>query len=314
MLAGAAIVFFAYIGFDSISTHAEEARNPSRDVPIGIMTSLVLCTVSTLVSGQALATGAEARFEIFNAVPAVSDGELAGMRGGFFTAAGAHFDFGASIQTMVNGQLALQTNIQWTPAGSSTQQLSGLGTLFHQRASRSQSCQGGHWNHRFQCCDGCDRQRSRRGRQSRALPGGHAVRSADDGRNCGAVRHPIPPQHLTLLPPVTAQASAARLAGGTCPGCRYTGRRRRFDPGVRQFERRANSEHHPEQRQQPDHHPKHQCHADDLQLPGLAAAASRTPSPRNWRVTSWRRPVSAPAINPSVRDRESSRRSNSAPG
>jgi APA family basic amino acid/polyamine antiporter len=44
MLAGAAIVFFAYIGFDSISTHAEEARNPSRDVPIGILTSLVLCT------------------------------------------------------------------------------------------------------------------------------------------------------------------------------------------------------------------------------------------------------------------------------
>src|ERR1700676_4979821 len=45
MLAGAAIVFFAYIGFDSVSTHAEEARNPSRDVPIGIMVSLVLCTV-----------------------------------------------------------------------------------------------------------------------------------------------------------------------------------------------------------------------------------------------------------------------------
>jgi basic amino acid/polyamine antiporter, APA family len=45
MLAGAAIVFFAYIGFDSISTHAEEARNPSRDVPIGIMASLILCTI-----------------------------------------------------------------------------------------------------------------------------------------------------------------------------------------------------------------------------------------------------------------------------
>jgi APA family basic amino acid/polyamine antiporter len=44
MLAGAAIIFFAYIGFDSISTHAEEARNPSRDVPIGILTSLALCT------------------------------------------------------------------------------------------------------------------------------------------------------------------------------------------------------------------------------------------------------------------------------
>ena len=45
MLAGAAIIFFAYIGFDSVSTHAEEARNPSRDIPIGILASLVTCTV-----------------------------------------------------------------------------------------------------------------------------------------------------------------------------------------------------------------------------------------------------------------------------
>ena len=45
MLAGAALVFFAYIGFDSVSTHAEEARNPQRDVPIGILVSLVLCTI-----------------------------------------------------------------------------------------------------------------------------------------------------------------------------------------------------------------------------------------------------------------------------
>jgi APA family basic amino acid/polyamine antiporter len=44
MLAGAAIIFFAYIGFDSVSTHAEEARHPQRDVPIGIICSLVLCT------------------------------------------------------------------------------------------------------------------------------------------------------------------------------------------------------------------------------------------------------------------------------
>jgi APA family basic amino acid/polyamine antiporter len=45
MLAGAAIIFFAYIGFDSVSTHAEEARNPQRDVPIGIICSLIVCTV-----------------------------------------------------------------------------------------------------------------------------------------------------------------------------------------------------------------------------------------------------------------------------
>lgn len=45
MLAGAAMVFFAYIGFDSLSTHAEEARNPKRDIPIGIISSLLICTV-----------------------------------------------------------------------------------------------------------------------------------------------------------------------------------------------------------------------------------------------------------------------------
>src|SRR5947208_244733 len=45
VMQGASYVFFAYIGFDSVSTHAEEARNPQRDVPIGILTSLALCTV-----------------------------------------------------------------------------------------------------------------------------------------------------------------------------------------------------------------------------------------------------------------------------
>lgn len=45
IMLGASIVFFAYIGFDSISTHAEEAKNPQRDVPFGILASLVLCTV-----------------------------------------------------------------------------------------------------------------------------------------------------------------------------------------------------------------------------------------------------------------------------
>ena len=45
MLAGAAMIFFAYIGFDSVSTHAEEARNPQRDVPFGIIASLLICTI-----------------------------------------------------------------------------------------------------------------------------------------------------------------------------------------------------------------------------------------------------------------------------
>jgi APA family basic amino acid/polyamine antiporter len=42
---GAAIVFFAYIGFDAVSTVAEECRNPKRDMPIGIIGSLILCTI-----------------------------------------------------------------------------------------------------------------------------------------------------------------------------------------------------------------------------------------------------------------------------
>ena len=49
---GAGVIFFAYIGFDAVSTAAQEAKNPQRDMPIGILGSLVLCTVLyVLVSG-----------------------------------------------------------------------------------------------------------------------------------------------------------------------------------------------------------------------------------------------------------------------
>ncbi len=47
--AGAAIVFFAYIGFDAVSTVAEETRNPKRDLPIGIIGSLIICTIFYIV-------------------------------------------------------------------------------------------------------------------------------------------------------------------------------------------------------------------------------------------------------------------------
>ena len=45
VLTGASIVFFTYIGFDSVSTAAEECRNPQRDLPFGILTTLVVCTI-----------------------------------------------------------------------------------------------------------------------------------------------------------------------------------------------------------------------------------------------------------------------------
>lgn len=48
-LAGAAVVFFAYIGFDAVSTVAEETRRPSRDLPFGIIASLVICTVIYII-------------------------------------------------------------------------------------------------------------------------------------------------------------------------------------------------------------------------------------------------------------------------
>ena len=55
-MTGAAIVFFAYIGFDAVSTAAQEAKNPQKDMPIGIIGSLLICTVLyILVSG--IATG-----------------------------------------------------------------------------------------------------------------------------------------------------------------------------------------------------------------------------------------------------------------
>ncbi|MBV8374483.1 MAG: amino acid permease [Candidatus Eremiobacteraeota bacterium] len=49
VLGGAAFMFFAYIGFDAVSTTAEEARNPSRDLPVGIIASLAICTVLYIV-------------------------------------------------------------------------------------------------------------------------------------------------------------------------------------------------------------------------------------------------------------------------
>jgi APA family basic amino acid/polyamine antiporter len=56
VLAGAAVIFFAYIGFDSVSTHAEEAKQPSKDVPIGIVASLIICTV-LYIAVAAILTG-----------------------------------------------------------------------------------------------------------------------------------------------------------------------------------------------------------------------------------------------------------------
>ncbi len=56
IMTGAALVFFAYIGFDAVSTTAEEAKNPKRDLPIGIIAALIVCTI-LYIAVSALLTG-----------------------------------------------------------------------------------------------------------------------------------------------------------------------------------------------------------------------------------------------------------------
>jgi APA family basic amino acid/polyamine antiporter len=64
VLGGAAIVFFAFIGFDAVSTAAQEAKNPKRDMPIGILGSLAVCTILYILFGHVL-TGV-ANYNEFN--------------------------------------------------------------------------------------------------------------------------------------------------------------------------------------------------------------------------------------------------------
>ena len=68
ILAGGAIIFFTYIGFDSVSTAAEEAENPQKDIPFGIIASLIVCTV--LYVGVALVLLSMMRYDVFGSGPA----------------------------------------------------------------------------------------------------------------------------------------------------------------------------------------------------------------------------------------------------
>jgi APA family basic amino acid/polyamine antiporter len=63
VLTGGAIVFFSYIGFDSVSTAAEECKNPKRDLPLGIMTSLLIC--ATLYVGVAVVLTGIQNYQVF---------------------------------------------------------------------------------------------------------------------------------------------------------------------------------------------------------------------------------------------------------
>ena len=78
MFAGAAIIFFAYIGFDSVSVHSEEAKNPAKDVPIGIIASLIICTI-LYIAVSAVLTGMVPYKEIDINAPVVDAFKRAGL-------------------------------------------------------------------------------------------------------------------------------------------------------------------------------------------------------------------------------------------
>src|SRR5437660_11024566 len=63
------VIFFAYIGFDAISTAAQETKNPQRDMPIGILASLVICTVIYVIFSTVL-TGLVTYKQLYVSAPA----------------------------------------------------------------------------------------------------------------------------------------------------------------------------------------------------------------------------------------------------
>ena len=101
---GAAIVFFAYIGFDAISTAAEETKNPQRNLPIGILGGLAICTVIYVVVGAVL-TGMVPYKELAVADPLARALELAGFTTvGWIVALGAAVSMSAVLLVFQYGQ------------------------------------------------------------------------------------------------------------------------------------------------------------------------------------------------------------------
>jgi APA family basic amino acid/polyamine antiporter len=103
--AAAAVIFFAYIGFDAVSTTAEEAQNPQRDVPIGIIVSLVVCTVLYVVVAAVL-TGMVPYSKIHVKAPVAEAMNAVGYRwGSAAVATGAVAGITSVLIVMLLGQI-----------------------------------------------------------------------------------------------------------------------------------------------------------------------------------------------------------------
>jgi len=100
----ASVIFFAYIGFDAVSTAAQEAKNPQKDMPIGIMGSLIICTILyIIVSGLLTAVVPYTSLNVSDPVAVGID--ATGVKwGGFLVKLGAIFGLGTVMLVMMLGQ------------------------------------------------------------------------------------------------------------------------------------------------------------------------------------------------------------------
>jgi APA family basic amino acid/polyamine antiporter len=104
IVAGASSVFFAYIGFDAVSTAAQEAKNPQRDMPIGILGSLVFCTILYIMVSLTL-TGLVSYRALDVAQPVALGIDVTGVTwGSLLVKIGAVFGLGTVMLVMLLGQ------------------------------------------------------------------------------------------------------------------------------------------------------------------------------------------------------------------
>jgi basic amino acid/polyamine antiporter, APA family len=102
---GAAVIFFAYIGFDAVSTAAQEAKNPKKDMPIGILGSLVICTILYIVvSGLLTGVVSYTALNVSDPVAIGIDAVPGVLWGSFLVKLGAIFGLGTVMLVMLLGQ------------------------------------------------------------------------------------------------------------------------------------------------------------------------------------------------------------------
>ena len=105
---GAGVIFFAYIGFDAVSTAAQEARNPQRDMPIGILGSLAICTVLYVALG-AMLTGVVSYTQLNTAAPVALGIEATGASwGSTLVMLGTFAGLTSAMLVMLLGQSRVQ--------------------------------------------------------------------------------------------------------------------------------------------------------------------------------------------------------------